>query len=1092
MAIKWKNNKCSGVFEVEGKLFKQIRCINRCEAYLDKPCSYETHPDISSLVPDEVNTNLYFFNKKLLDYGEYGSFEGICAEFELEKTEDGKYWTAPADNLLRMMLINRNLMFVLFCNITGDVTEQREVIFKDFTVDEHWYKLLDKSPDFYLDYSVRVDHSQSFSNAQWLEICKKFPVLYNDVTTRERCVFSDAEMVELLAIHPDLDTAAYNRIKEHGMSSDLWVTLLAGGTGGSRDRFWADCPFDKLSGNNWITLLSDRKLSAQAGKYLKREYGFNFSDSEWIALKKAGFKGKFDHPGFMKFKPFYKNAPKHAAKAQFNSMIGIVFAGTFAVLVGGLIATGNFSFITILSFLAIMCYSALWAVGASWGFSRRRGGNTGMIINSVILSVFGGWIFPHSLLLLNGFIDCSDPISITAVTLFLEVLVLAVLAVCGMIHRAVAYVFMALLTLGYIFMSINAPVKGHLAVCSNSRLYTAYNYYLEKYLAKHDFSNRWKNACGNGDAEAVKDLYSTIWVPEPCLKDKYEDALEQLIDGILANPGKLDNVYKEWFINHDYAGKYFTEKIIKEENAAVKLRYAQLFRKLDAEHFNNNQDLRKHIFQYACNRISLGNIRSKVLLKCLLFDLIKDNLTSDMRKDFFDNLREQIIKSKNYPFSLEEIKKLSEYPEMQTDDNKDFWVNLALRESVGAFYDSMKNHLASNKFNKNIIAAIEEEYKVKWGKKSEDLYRKFLQATPDEARAEAMRAILEHEKPEIKQYLQNNKKNDFLFWAGWYYYYSQNDEKTLEHWEKCLGTIKNPVPGSRISQKINNDLRNKLAELLLPKAEKHAVDLWTVCYNTEHGNIDKKIGYLKKILEYSDAAGKVQYLVKACQDKSVQQRDELKEYTNFLLECIKKTQNDRKKSQIFQSILNMYGNNVGNLPETLREQLNSLLLSGQYKSGLSKFMKTFAQYYMNNSEWQKSWNLLRGFSRESNGSFIENSFKHDAKKQGEAFFQFAMLAKGGNANFEQLYDDFVANRNAVLSPYEKAFPNTNNSPSRYFMDKAIEKKQAQAMILKLCHMLWDSGTTKPAISDTEYNQFRKDCERAAGNDENLKDKIEQL
>ena len=139
---------------------------------------------------------------------------------------------------------------------------------------------MDKSPDFYLDYSVRVDRSQSFSNAQWLEICKKFPALYTDVITRERCVFSDDEMVELLALHPDLDTVAYNRLKKQGMSGDLWVTLLAGGTGGTRERFWADCPFEKLSGNNWITLLSNKQLSAQAGKYLKKEYCHNIKKSD--------------------------------------------------------------------------------------------------------------------------------------------------------------------------------------------------------------------------------------------------------------------------------------------------------------------------------------------------------------------------------------------------------------------------------------------------------------------------------------------------------------------------------------------------------------------------------------------------------------------------------------------------------------------------------------------------------------------------------------------------------------------------------------------------------------------------------------------
>ena len=82
----------------------------------------------------DANDNLYFFNKNLLDYGKHEDFEAIKTEYALQEktTETGKFWYTQAEKFLSMLKENRNLLFVIFCNIPDsgdDIVSQREMIF---------------------------------------------------------------------------------------------------------------------------------------------------------------------------------------------------------------------------------------------------------------------------------------------------------------------------------------------------------------------------------------------------------------------------------------------------------------------------------------------------------------------------------------------------------------------------------------------------------------------------------------------------------------------------------------------------------------------------------------------------------------------------------------------------------------------------------------------------------------------------------------------------------------------------------------------------------------------------------------------------
>lgn len=1060
MAIKWKGpweGKCE-YFEITGKLFRRIRCVNRnnCDEFKEKGrCEKEEGLDISQLTPcydpKDSEDNIYLFNKNLLDFGQYSSFEEIRDTFCLEEVSiyGKKYWETAKNVFLKMLLENRNLIFVIYGHISGDVARQHRLIFRDFSVDD-WLEIMSCNPEFISDYN---------------ELGIRFP---------------DEDMVRLMCVFPDLDPVAYEEMKAR-MSGDLWVTLLSSGVSGGREKFWDDCPFERFSADNWINILRNRdpEVSAAARNRVKREYGQNFSDNDWSKLQRAGLARHFDHPGVWHFDEFYSKAPKSAAAAQAKSMFMVLAAGTALVFSGGVICTGNYRFFSFGAILTSVLCIMIWAAGVSRAISVRHNSNKGMFINTGIFSLFGGWVLAHCLLLLFGFLNVENMIMIIAGTFAFVGIMVAVIFGCDKIHRVVTFVLLGLMCVGYGLMCANAPQRGHVVICEKLNLKAAEKYYLTALLKKYDYANSWRKACESGDQEQIYKL-SYIWNPDPLGGKIHDECSKQLIDAMLEKYEELKTIYAKLRLKESgFTQNYFADRILKENNLERKYRFARIYYEIYGQSGTNSSKLKLHLSSFAKN-VPLTGQNYPLMFKLRLYDVISAYCTPEESQIFFSRIKAQLMENMQYPFSLDEIKILAKYPALQREEDRELWCNIMISNAVGVYYYKAMEHLEqlaqTGNFPGDFIGSIRQKYQETWKKRADQIFNKFLKSLDFNIMNNLCSS--DGDNPQLVQYLRNERKEEFSFWAGWSYY-KQNDRKNAwEYLQTALNVIINPdkAPGE-IRQRVDNQLREYMAELATENGRREtALAVWKACYKNS-----KTQKYWQNILQCSvDDNEKISYLLDSPANV------DLKLFQKYVELPFKKLSDSNLSEgeaiKMLDLISTMYGGQISNMPQDKRQAFDEIVIRRRNK----KYGKTLLVYYMKNGQFDQV-DRFAFLKRDEVAAAVSNS-GFTAREQGVIFYGIAMRGK----NFDTLFTDLFNKRfsSERPSPFEKVFP--MNSDAYYFLSRAITKSHPQAMVIYAAYLSWRVANSNDSQDVGRMNEFMERCRKAAGNDEDLRRKIDRL
>ena len=1062
MPTKWKNPECpESELEIIGTLFKRTRCSKReqCEKYSNNGNRCEKEKvaiaklkDPVVVAPEEGDSKIYLLNNSLLDCGEYHSFDEIRDAFELQETNigDHSYWNASKGNRLKMLYENRNFIFVIYSKISGDVAKQHELIFKQFNACD-WIRLIQKNPEFKQDY----------------------------ITLDIQRLLSDYELVCLLALFPDLDPKAYDARKK-SFTGDMWVMLLSNGVGGERDKFWNECPYDKLSIKNWDDLFTSQNaaVSQKAEDHFKKEFGITYTDEDWRNLPDT-IRKRVENPGFFNFGKFYEHAPEHAAKEQFKSMF--LTLGVFSLVVLGIavLVTGNAKFVSIPSVIvSVLCFGG-WSWGISKMVSKKKSSYKKMVLNSILFGLLGGWILPHTLLLILGFCGITGALQ----TVFCAIVFLGVVwylfFICDKIHRNVSYVLAVLLGVGYIAMGVHAPHSGHVGLCRNLNLAAAEKYYLNRLLAKHDYVNRWKKACTDGK---IKEIYrlSRIWDPDPVAGTIHDDCCKELINAMLDEYEGLKEVYSTLKLkSSDFAQRYFADRVISEKNLETKYKFAEIFYGIYGKTNDYNAKVRKNILDFAAG-LNLRDKNFPLEWKYKFYDVVKNHCTQDETRNFFRELKDSLKEYSSYPFKLDEIKKLAEYPALQNEEDKAFWCNIMLSSAVGSYYDKAKKYLSQlaeeNKFPKDFVEAIHRKYTEVWKNKAERKFDEFLENLDRRIMNEL--CSNEGENQNLAGYLKEQRKVEFYFWAGWSFYKQDNKPKAWEYLKNVLDIMIDPQRApEKIRKSIDNALRKYTAELATENnMPEQALALWKACYQNR-----KVQEYWEKILECSrDENDKISVLQDPPRDVDPQLFRKYIDLPFARLNNANISEGDLVK--MLDLIYAMYENKIENMPEDKRQKFEKIVIAKQNR----KYSLLLVKYHMEHKQYRQI-ELFNGVL--SNGDiagFVEKDSGFDKKMQGEILYGIAMQGK----DFEKLYKEIFKRRfNPKHDPLAQEFP--TDSKQYYFLQKAVEKSHPRAMIIHAVHLCWDVARDSSG-SINVWKDFLKECRTAAGSDKDLIKKIDEL
>lgn len=544
---RWKSSDCSegGILEVQGKLFLRLKCVKRCSAYEEKPeaCPVERKFNVAALTPESPNDagsakSISCFNDALFNYGDMHDFEGLCSRYELKKItlDDGKsYYRSTPSMWMKLLTGDPKLLFAIQAHIDGSWSRQHRLIFSALNA-EQWLTLLIGDPEFYFEYRRKEENESrpELGSAAWLNICLRHPGLYSQVVADGVCAFSDLELAWLLAEYPDLDDAAYGRLKECSHDGQVWTRLLLGGVDVAREKFWKDCDYFSLDGDQWLMLLNaSEPIRNEAIKQLNaRHLSRRFSDRNWHEVLSKPWGAKIvDRPRVWNFTQFFGAAPKEAAKAQFFSMIGISLLLSLAGVVFGIMISGC----TTTYMAVLLIVAAVWALTATACFSSKAvANNYVMVLNGVLVGLIVG-VLPHLALLLASITRIGlDAVSGLVVVALLLLAVFGVITVLRKLKLWLFYGIIALVGIGYLYLLVATPSWD--VFMKSKGMAKLERFYRDRFLKKDSYWTKWELACKKGSAAELRALIAK-WKPSSDPKDgvadRYRTAMTQLADAML-------------------------------------------------------------------------------------------------------------------------------------------------------------------------------------------------------------------------------------------------------------------------------------------------------------------------------------------------------------------------------------------------------------------------------------------------------------------------------------------------------------------------------------------------------------------------------